>query len=188
MGKVGSRVTLLGVDEVRELRGVAEEEDGGVVGNHVPVAFVSPELDTEAARVAGQVRSTALAADGGETDTDGAFLIFGGEDVCHAKVVERIGCLVETVGSTTLGVNDTLGDTLAVEVRKQVDQVVVLEKKRAVLACTLCLVGVGHGNTIGSGVEGILRLGAAVVVVVTVSIASAAAVSEVVGCGGCHDV
>ena len=70
------------------------------------------------------------------------------------------------MGSTTLGVDDTLGDTLTVEVRKQVDQVVVLEEKRAVLAGTLCLVGVGHGNAIGSGVEGVLRLGVAVVAVI----------------------
>ena len=166
VGKVSGRVTLLGVNEVRELRGVAEEEDGSVVGNHVPVALISPELDTEATRVAGQVRSTTLTADGREADTDGALLALGGEHVCHAEVIERIGCPVETVGTTTLGVDDTLGNTLAVEVRKQIDQVVVLEEKRAVLAGTLCLVRVGHGNAIGSGVEGVLRLGVAVVAVI----------------------
>lgn len=183
MGKVGSRVTLLGVDEVRELGRVAQEEDGSVVGNHVPVTFISPELDTETARVAGQVRSSALTADGRETNTDGALLVLGGEDVCHAEVVKRVGCLVETVGSTTLGVNDTLGNTLAVEVRKQVDQVMVLEKKRAVLAGTLCLIGVGHGNAVGSGVKSVLRLGVAIVIVVAVGIAIARAVGKVLSVG-----
>jgi hypothetical protein len=70
------------------------------------------------------------------------------EDVCQADIIESIGCPVNTVCSTTLGVNDTLGDTLAVEVREQIDQVVVLEKKRPILADTLGLIRVRHGNAI----------------------------------------
>lgn len=70
------------------------------------------------------------------------------EDVCKADIIKSIGGPVDTVCSTTLGVNDTLGDTLAVEVREQIDQVVVLEKKRPVLADTLGLIRVRHGNAI----------------------------------------
>ena len=70
------------------------------------------------------------------------------EDVCQADVVQSIGRPVDTMCSTTLGVDDTFGNTLTVEVREQVDQVVVLEKKGAVLADTLSLVGMGHGNAI----------------------------------------
>lgn len=46
-----------------------DEEHRGVVEYPIPVALVSPELDGKAARVAGSVRGTALAADGGETDS-----------------------------------------------------------------------------------------------------------------------
>jgi hypothetical protein len=70
------------------------------------------------------------------------------EDVCQTKVIESVGSPVDTVRSTTLGVDDTLWDTLAVEVREQVDQVVVLEEERAVLADTLSLIRVGHRNAI----------------------------------------
>lgn len=45
------RVALLGVDEVREFGGVAEEEDGGVVEHPVQVTLFSPEFDREASRV-----------------------------------------------------------------------------------------------------------------------------------------
>ena len=38
------------------------------------------------------------------------------EDVCQTKVIESVGSPVDTVRSTTLGVDDTLWDTLAVEV------------------------------------------------------------------------
>jgi hypothetical protein len=70
------------------------------------------------------------------------------EDICQAKVIESVGRPVNTVCSTTLGVDNTLRDTLAVEVREQVDQVVVLEKERAVLADTLGLIWMRHGDAI----------------------------------------
>ena len=50
------------------------------------------------------------------------------ENVCQAEIVKSISSPVDTVRSTTLCVNNTLGDTLTIEVREQVDQVVVLEK------------------------------------------------------------
>ena len=101
------------------------------------------------------------------------------ENVCQAKVVESIGRPVDTVCSTTLGVGNTLWDTLTVEVREQVDQVVVLKKERAILADTLGLVRVRHRNAIGGGVKSVLGFGVPVVEVVTVDIARTAAVGAV---------
>jgi len=111
------------------------------------------------------------------------------ENVCQAKVVESIGRPVDTVCSTTLGVDNTLWDTLTVEVREQVDQVVILKEQRAVLADALCLVGVGHGNAIRSCVKGVLGFGVSVVEIVAVDIARAVAIGAVVSridCGRCH--
>lgn len=59
-----------GVDEDRELDGVAEKEDGSGVPDHVPVALGRLDLDGEAPRVARGVTRAALAADGRETDDD----------------------------------------------------------------------------------------------------------------------
>lgn len=141
--QVGGGVTLLGVNEVGELGRISQEEDRGVVGNDIPVTLVSPELDRESTRITGTVVGTRLTTDSGESDGDGA-LLASLEDVGKTKVVKRVGGLVESVGSATLGVNNTLWDTLAVEVRKEVDQVEVLEEKRAVLSDTLGLVRVRH--------------------------------------------
>lgn len=136
-------VTLLGVDEVRELGWVSQEEDGGVVGDHVPVALLSAELDRETTGVSGTVMRAGLATNGGESNADGA-LLAGLEEVCNAEVVERVGGLVVTMCTATLGVYNTLGDTLAVKVGKKVDQMEILQKQRSVLADTLCLVWVWH--------------------------------------------
>ena len=65
---MGLGVALLGVDEVRELAGVLDEEDRRVVADQVVVAVLGVELQREAARVAKSVRRTCLASDSRETD------------------------------------------------------------------------------------------------------------------------
>ncbi len=65
------RLLLGGVDEVGELDGVLDEEDGDVVADEVPVAFGGVHLDGEAADVAGRVGRAHVAGDGGEADEDG---------------------------------------------------------------------------------------------------------------------
>jgi len=62
MRKMCGRITLLRVDEMRELCWVTQEKDRCVVRNQVPVPFVGLELHAEAARVAGAVVGTGLAA------------------------------------------------------------------------------------------------------------------------------
>lgn len=50
------RIALLGMDEVRELGGIAKEEDGGIVEDPVEIAFVGAYLDGEPTGIAGSVR------------------------------------------------------------------------------------------------------------------------------------
>ena len=153
---MGGWITLLCVDEVWELGWISQEEDWSVVGNHVPVTLIGSELDGETTWVTGTVVRTRLTTDGGESDCDRA-LLASLEDVGKADVVKRVGGLVVTVSSSTLGVNDTLWNALAVKVREQVYQVEVLEEQRSVLTDSLCLVRVWHWNTIAGGIEGVLR-------------------------------
>ena len=58
--QMGDGVPLLGVDEVGEHQGVADEEDGGVVAHQVPVALLSVELDGEASGITCSVGRTGL--------------------------------------------------------------------------------------------------------------------------------
>ena len=68
VAEVGLRVALLGVDEIGKLHRVADEEDGGVVADDVPVAFCSVDFQGEAARIALGVRSAFFAGDGREAE------------------------------------------------------------------------------------------------------------------------
>jgi hypothetical protein len=58
--------------------------------------------------------------------------------------------------------------------------VVILEEERAVLADTLSLVRVGHGNAIGGCIDGILGFGIPIIEIVAVNITGAAAIGAVV--------
>lgn len=90
------------------------------------VALLCAELDCEASRVAGGVCRAGLAADGGEADGEGN----GGswcacEELGAGEVWDRVGEGESAVCASTLGVDDALGDTLAVEVGEEVDVVEV---------------------------------------------------------------
>ncbi|KPC76792.1 hypothetical protein ADL26_04920, partial [Thermoactinomyces vulgaris] len=64
--RTGVRVALLGVDEVGELDGVADEEHRGVVADEVVVALFGVELQGPAARVAAGVGAAEGVGHGGE--------------------------------------------------------------------------------------------------------------------------
>ena len=67
IAQTGVRQALLGVDEVRELDAVADEEDRGVVTDDVEVALAGVEPQREAAHIAPAVRGALLAGHSGET-------------------------------------------------------------------------------------------------------------------------
>jgi len=52
---VGLRVAFLGVNQVRELDPISDEEHGSVVAHHVPVAFFRVEFEREASRISRRV-------------------------------------------------------------------------------------------------------------------------------------
>ena len=123
--QVRLRVTLLSVDKVRELGRVAQEENRGVVKDPVPVALLRADLDRKPARVARGIGRTRLATDGGEAHSDGRTVADLVEDGGAADVGDIVGDLEVTVCAGTLGVNDTLGNALAVKVSEEVDVVEV---------------------------------------------------------------
>lgn len=121
--QVSLRVTLLGVDEVGELGRVTQEKDWSVIEDPVHVAFLGLHLDRETTRVTSSVWRTRFTTDGGETGSDWAFFANVGEDAGQTNVFERISALEDTVGASTLGVDNTLRNALSIEVRKKIDQV-----------------------------------------------------------------
>ncbi len=70
VSQVGLRVSFLGVNEVGELDRILNEEHGGVVADHIVVAFFCVELYGEATRVSVSVSRSKLSGHGGESEEE----------------------------------------------------------------------------------------------------------------------
>lgn len=149
--QVGLWVSLLGVDEVGELRGVSDEENRGVVVNPVQVTLLSVELGGETSWVSGSVRGTGLTTDSGESGEGLGLLANGVEHLGRADVGDVIGHLKGTVGTRTLGVDNSLRNSLSVKVSKGVNKVEVLQEQGAVLADSLSSKGLRDWAAVGVG-------------------------------------
>ena len=100
----------------------AQEKDKGT---QVPVALLSPELDCKATRITSSIRRSRLPSNSRESDGQGSLLAHSAEEVCSGDVAEVMGGGEDTMGASSLGVDNTLGDTLAVKVGEKVDVVEV---------------------------------------------------------------
>ncbi len=150
--QVALRVALLGVDEVRELDRVLDEEHRGIVADQVPVAFLGIEAQREATRVTLGVGAAFLAADGREAQEYRGGLADFREQLRLGVGTQVMGDGKAAVGAGALGMDHALGSALAVEVLQLFDQVEVLQQQRAARAGAEGILVVGDRNT-GSGGE-----------------------------------
>ena len=95
---------------------------------------------------------TGLSSNSGEPHCQGTLLALLREHIGKAELRDRVGTLKEPVGAGTLGVDDALGDPLAIKVRQHINQVEVLQQQRTALAGPLGLVRMRLGSAIAGGV------------------------------------
>jgi hypothetical protein len=55
ISQVGQRIPLLRVEEIWELNRIVDEENRGVVANHIVIAFLGVEFDSEASGISNQI-------------------------------------------------------------------------------------------------------------------------------------
>lgn len=114
--EVACGVSLLRMDQMRELGGISDEEYRRIVLHKIPVAFISAELDGEASWVASVVMRATFTTDSRKPDGNGTLFSFSGENVCKAEIVERVGGSVVAMGTATLCMDNSLGDSLTIKV------------------------------------------------------------------------
>ncbi len=145
-------VRLAGVDDVRELDRVLDEEHRDVVADQVERPLVGVELRRETPGVPDGVGGTARAQDGREAHEDRG-LDVGLEE---PRAGDRGGRAVgpeRAVRGGAAGVHDPLGDALVVEVHDLLAQVVVLQQRRTPPARLERVVGVAQPGTGRGGEE-----------------------------------
>jgi hypothetical protein len=75
------------------------------------------------------------------------------EEMYRGDIAQIMSDLKVSMSAGTLSVDDTLRNTLAIEVSEEVDVVEILEKKRSVGPSSLSRVGFRDGCSVGSGVD-----------------------------------
>lgn len=104
------------------------KENGGVVSDHVPVTLLGVELDGETTGIAGSIGRTLLTSDGRETGEERGALADTVQELGLGELGDVVGNLKVTMGSSSLGVDNTLGDTLTVKVGQLINQSEILKK------------------------------------------------------------
>ena len=100
-----SRVPLLGVNEVGEFGGIANEEDGSVVEHPIPVTLIGPQLNGKATGVASSIGRTRFASDSRETDSGANPLTDRAQKRLRGDVAQIVSDLEVSMGTSTLGVD-----------------------------------------------------------------------------------
>jgi hypothetical protein len=124
---------LLLADEVGKLVGVAHPENGRVVADQVPVAFLGINLDCETPKVALGVGRSALPGDVRETHETLA-LRAPLQGLGLGVAADIASNLERTVSAGALGMDDALGNALAVEIGVLLEQLPVLDQQRSARA------------------------------------------------------
>lgn len=122
------------MDEIWELDGISDEEDWGVVSNHVPVSFLGVELDGVTSGVSGGISRSLLTSDSGETEENWGCFTDLTEEFGFGVFADIVGGFEEAVSSGALGMDDSFGDSLSVEVGELVNEVDVIEGDGSVFA------------------------------------------------------
>ena len=127
----GKRAVGLGLhrmDEVGKFDGVLNEEDGDVVADEVPVAFLGVELHCKAANVAREVERSLAAGDGREANK-GRRVFSPTRWKMSARVMSDsdFGQLEKAMRTIAAGMHDALGDALMIEVEDFLAEVEVLD-------------------------------------------------------------
>src|SRR5882724_13639372 len=102
------------VDEVGKFVRIANKEHRRVVAAHIPVAFVSVELEGEAAHIALGVCCAALPRYGGEAQQAIGFLANLREDAGLGVLADIVSDSQCAVSSRAFGVDGALGNALAI--------------------------------------------------------------------------
>ncbi len=132
--QIGLRMTLLRVDEVGELVGIANEEDRRIVADEVPVAFPGVEFKRETADVALVVGGALFAGNGREA---GQHRRFGaGLETFRSRILRDVAGDFQRAESTpALGMDDAFRNALAVLMRQLLDELIVLQHDAATRPC-----------------------------------------------------
>jgi hypothetical protein len=103
------------MDKIGELDRLLDEEDGDVVANNVPIAFLSVEFGGEASNVSDSVCASSATLDGREASKGWGSAGSVGQDRSSGNILKTLEELEFAMGTSTSSMDDTFRNTLVVE-------------------------------------------------------------------------
>ena len=125
------RLGLDGVNQVRKLHRILDEEHRDVVADEIPVALVGVELHGESADIARGVRRATLPRHGREAHENRGALARLGEDRRAGEIRKGLIALEIAVRGRSARVHDALGNALVVEVGDFFPEDEILQQRRS---------------------------------------------------------
>ena len=119
--QVGARMTLLGMDEIGEFIGIADEKHRGIIADKVPIAFLGVEFERKAAHVAFGVGGAGFAGDRRKARNHLGFLADLRENLGFRISSDVMGDGERAMRAPALGVDGALRNALSVLVRELLD-------------------------------------------------------------------
>jgi hypothetical protein len=115
-------IAFLSMNEIRELYPVPDEENGSIVPDHVPVAFLGVELYCESSRIAFCIPRALLAADCGKADEHFGRLAHVLKQFGFGPLSHILSNFEDTVCARSLGLDHAFQYALAIEMRHLFDE------------------------------------------------------------------
>ena len=128
VSQVGGWVSLLGVDEIWEFHWVVDEEDWGVVSNHIVVTLLGVELNGKTSWVSNSIWGTSLTSNSGESQEAWGLLTNFVKELGLGELGDILGDFHDTVSSSSLSMDNSLWDSFSIEMSEFIDEVEVLKE------------------------------------------------------------
>src|SRR5450759_134393 len=130
LGESPVRLHLYSMDQVRELDGILDEKDRDVIADQIPISFFGVELDRKSADVPRRVYRTCATSNSRYSGEHRSLLPHFGEYPGGGVFLQRRGQFEESMNPRGSRVNDTLGNTLVVEMSDFFAEDEIFEKRR----------------------------------------------------------
>ena len=145
------RGRLGGMDQIRELDGILDEEDGDVVADNVPVALLRVEFHGKPTHIARHIGRALVASHRGEAGKDIRLLTLSLENVCRRDVFQRVERLEIAMRAVATGMHDTFRNALMVKVENLFTEDEIFGQHRAARTSFQMVLVVGDWDALLGG-------------------------------------
>lgn len=147
--EVSPWVLLPGVNQVGKFDWILHPKNGQGISHKIPIALLSVELQPKTSRIPLSITRAYFTYSRRKSSEHGSLFSNFFEDFGLTIFGDVVGDNEHTMDSSALCMDDSLRDSLSIELGQFVDEVVVLDQKGTHLACRHRVLVVVHGHTHG---------------------------------------